>query len=140
VSKELTFKDYQEFAKETDMYPVTDVSEEKRVWLVEYRTLCINGEVGELSEKMLSLLLNTIGLSTAGGKLANKVKKIRRDYGIVTEEVRAAIVHEIGDILWYLSTLCTIIDEDLSEVARLNIKVLSSRKERGVIKGKGDNR
>jgi NTP pyrophosphatase (non-canonical NTP hydrolase) len=47
---------------------------------------------------------------------------------------------ELGDVLWYLSALATELDTNLSSVADKNIQKLFSRKERGVLKGSGDNR
>lgn len=135
----MRFDEYQEFAKATDLYPPEEYTElmdgvdpeDKHYDLIarlinlvgnrtiEYRTLCLSGEIGEL---------------------ANKVKKIRRDSDGLTEEIKASMIHEMGDGLWYLASLCTLIDVELGEVARLNIKMLSSRKERGTIRGSGDNR
>ena len=139
----MTFNDYQEKATATDLYPVGNVTEEERVWLAEYRSLCAVGEIGEMLEKVINMLLTslvTLNLSASGGKLANLAKKIRRDEGAVTEKVRIGIGHEVGDILWYLATLCTIVGLDFEQVAKDNIEMLTSRKKRGKITGAGDNR
>jgi len=42
--------------------------------------------------------------------------------------------------MWYLAGIARYLDVDLSEVAEGNIEKLSSRKQRGVISGSGDNR
>ena len=44
----------------------------------------------------------TLGLVGEAGEFANKVKKIDRDdNGSLTLEGRAALISELGDVLWY---------------------------------------
>ena len=47
---------------------------------------------------------------------------------------------ELGDVLWYLTQICTELDLSLEEVAAENIEKLFDRLERGVIGGEGDVR
>jgi len=87
------------------------------------------------------LVYTTLGLNGEAGELANKVKKVLRDSdGIVSEEIRLKLLDEISDCLWYLSQLVTELGGKLEDVAVANIAKLTSRLERGVIKGSGDNR
>ncbi len=83
----------------------------------------------------------TLGLTNEAGELSGKVKKIFRDRdGQITEADREALKGELGDILWYLTQICTQLDLSLAEVAQANIAKLSSRRERGKIGGDGDDR
>jgi NTP pyrophosphatase (non-canonical NTP hydrolase) len=83
----------------------------------------------------------TLGLANEAGEVAGKVKKIFRDHqGEVTPEDREALKQELGDVLWYLSQICSELDLTLSEVASANLEKLFSRLERGQIRGDGDNR
>lgn len=83
----------------------------------------------------------TLGLNGEAGEVAEKVKKVYRDAGgALTEEVRDALVQELGDVLWYLAVLAHVLDVPLEKVAERNLAKLASRKERGVIQGEGDNR
>lgn len=83
----------------------------------------------------------TLGLTNEAGELAGKVKKIFRDRnGRITEADREALKGELGDVLWYLTQICTQLDLSLAEVAQANIAKLSSRRERGKIGGDGDDR
>ncbi len=83
----------------------------------------------------------TLGLTNEAGEVAGKVKKIFRDKdGVISDEDRLALKYEIGDVLWYLTQLCTELDLSLQEVAEANLEKLFSRLERGTIKGEGDNR
>jgi NTP pyrophosphatase (non-canonical NTP hydrolase) len=58
----------------------------------------------------------------------------------VSEEKRAEIKKEMGDVLWYLAQLSTEFGFPLEDVASLNLEKLASRKERGMLHGSGDNR
>jgi NTP pyrophosphatase (non-canonical NTP hydrolase) len=83
----------------------------------------------------------TLGLANEAGEVAGKIKKIFRDRGgVITEEDRQALKQELGDVLWYLTQICTQLDLPLEEVAEANIIKLFSRLERGQIGGDGDNR
>ena len=85
-----------------------------------------------------SLAYPTLGLVNEAGEFAGKIKKIFRDKnGIISEADRQALK---GDVLWYLTQLCSQLDLTLEEVAQANIEKLFSRLERGKIGGSGDNR
>lgn len=88
-----------------------------------------------------AIVYPTLGLVNEAGELAGKVKKIFRDkQGQIGEEERQALKGELGDVLWYLTQICTELDLTLEEVAEANIEKLFSRLERGKIGGDGDNR
>lgn len=83
----------------------------------------------------------TMGLVNEAGELAGKIKKIFRDKaGVIGETDRQALKGELGDVLWYLTQICTELDLTLEEVAEANLEKLFSRLERGQIRGEGDNR
>lgn len=83
----------------------------------------------------------TLGLTNEAGEVAGKIKKIFRDKdGIIGEEERQALKEELGDVLWYLTQICTELGLSLEEVAATNIQKLASRLERGQLKGDGDQR
>ncbi len=109
--------EYQDKVKEFDFFEVTD-------------NLGAPGFV----EKAL-------GLAGEAGEAADKVKKIIRDKGgRPSEEDRAAIVKELGDVLWYVANMARYLNVSLSEVAEGNIEKLSSRKQRNKLHGEGDER
>jgi NTP pyrophosphatase (non-canonical NTP hydrolase) len=83
----------------------------------------------------------TLGLVNEAGELAGKVKKIFRDKGgEISPADRDALRGEIGDVLWYLTQICTELDLRLEDVAAANLEKLFSRLERGKIAGDGDER
>lgn len=100
-------KDYQEKTRETAMYPENQA--------LEYLALGLNGEAGEVAEKL---------------------KKHIRD----GKELDEDFAKELGDVLWYLVRLVDEMDGDMEEVIQSNLDKLFDRKERGKIQGSGDNR
>ena len=88
-----------------------------------------------------AIVYPTLGLANEAGEVAGKVKKIFRDRdGVVSPEDREALKYELGDVLWYLTQICTELDLTLEEVAAANIEKLFSRLERNTIRGDGDKR
>ncbi len=88
-----------------------------------------------------AIVYPTLGLTNEAGEFAGKVKKIFRDKGgVISEEDRDALKSELGDVLWYLTQICSLLDLELADVAEANIAKLSSRKRRGKIGGDGDSR
>jgi NTP pyrophosphatase (non-canonical NTP hydrolase) len=59
---------------------------------------------------------------------------------VISAEDRDALKYELGDVLWYLTQICTELDLTLQEVASANVEKLYSRLERGQIRGDGDKR
>ena len=104
----------------------------------EYQTIAATTAIYPESAKFI---YPTLGLCGEAGEVAEKVKKIIRDAnGEFTDEKKAEIMKEIGDVLWYISALCTDLGVKMGVVAQGNIDKLLSRKERGVLNGNGDNR
>lgn len=114
----MNFNEYQEKAKSFAVYPDNNSKNEREI---AYTMLGLMGETGEVAEKIK--------------------KMIRGDTAYQDmEKMQDMLTLEIGDILWYLTNLCTVFDIDLDDVAIANITKLTSRKERGVVKGDGDDR
>ncbi len=87
------------------------------------------------------LVYPTLGMVNEAGEFAGKVKKLFRDKGgQLSPEDREALKDELGDVLWYLTQLCTNLGFTLEEVAEANLDKLFSRLERGAISGDGDRR
>ena len=108
----MNFSDYQTAAAKTAIYP--------RRYAVEYLSLGLSGETGEL---------------------CGKIAKVFRDrQGDFTEETIAAIAAEAGDILWMIAQLATELGLDLGDIAAGNIAKLQDRQARGVLGGSGDKR
>lgn len=73
--------------------------------------------------------------------MAEKFKKlIRNKAGKLSEEDTQEILKELGDILWYINSVATLLGSDLEAVAQQNLDKVLSRKSRGLSRGSGDNR
>ncbi len=133
----MNFNDYQIAAAKTAIYPADSK--------VFYPALGLPGEVGEVAEKVTQLPPDSWGatllMAAHAGKAANQVKKIiRDDEGEIAEARRQAIAKEIGGVLWYCAALATDLGLNLGDIAQENADILSSRAERGTLKGDGDDR
>lgn len=90
---------------------------------------------------IVDYLYPALGLSEEAGEASGKFAKAIRDNGGVIDELRKIeIVKELGDVCWFVAELATILGVNLETVMEKNIEKLTSRKERGVIGGSGDNR
>lgn len=88
-----------------------------------------------------ALISQVFGLMGESGEVAEKFKKLIRDkHGKISEEDKQEILKELGDILWYINSLSTLLGSSLEEVAQKNLDKVLSRKARGVTAGSGDNR
>lgn len=112
----MTFEEYQKKALETDHSVGMDPNNPDFFAIV----LGLAGESGEISEKFKKLYWH---------------KKGKWD-----QEFKDDLAKELGDILWYVSSLSSHIEVPLEKIAEGNINKLKSRVERGVHLGFGDNR
>ncbi len=101
-------------------------------------TLSNDHAYGTISAELMSQILGLVGES---GEVAEKFKKLLRDNGgMIDETAKAEIAKELGDILWYVSSVSHCLDISLEDIAHKNLDKVLSRKARGVTKGSGDNR
>ena len=108
----MDLSEYQRQSRRTAEYP-------REAWLA-YPALGLAGEAGEVAE--------------------HAKKAIRDDEGKVSDERKAAMAKELGDVLWYVAQLATELGLDLDEIAGQNLEKLLSRQARGVLSGSGDDR
>lgn len=128
---------------------------------VAYMFLNLAGELGELAEKMEESVTDKRWkkalqkLGTMLGELGAIGKDIRREpetfmaadirtafyrLSYMPQEAKSELQKELGDIMWQLNGLMTVLGMSAEDVARQNLEKLASRNMRGVIDGEGDNR
>ena len=90
-----------------------------------------------LTEGQERLVENTLGLVGEAGEVAEKIKKLIRDGNKYTNE---EIMHELGDVAFYMVALGNIYGKGLREILELNIQKLEDRQKRNKLRGSGDNR
>lgn len=78
----------------------------------------------EITDEEVMLSWSALGLCGEAGEVADILKKgVYHQHGLDI----AAIKKELGDVLWYVSALCTTLNIQLSEVMQLNVDKLKSR-------------
>lgn len=89
-----------------------------------------------------SVVYPALGLTGEAGEVAEKVKKWVRDEGgaAMSDERRHAILLELGDVQFYITALADDIGYSLDDVISANVNKLSSRRDRDVLHGSGDDR
>lgn len=78
-----------------------------------------------------------LALAEEAGEVVGKFAKALRK-GVEVD--RDAVAKELGDVLWNLSEIATLLDLDLEGIAIGNVEKLEDREARGVVVGEGDNR
>jgi len=86
------------------------------------------------------LLTGAIGICSEGGELLDLVKKILFQGKAPSEELRAKIKNELGDVMWYVQQVLITMHWDLEEVLAENTKKLSGRYPKGFDVEKSENR
>lgn len=82
-----------------------------------------------------------MGISGEAGEVLEKWKKIvAYKNGKLSEEDRAELGKELGDVVWYVAVMAQSLGFSLDDIMAANVQKLADRKQRGVQKGAGDNR
>jgi NTP pyrophosphatase (non-canonical NTP hydrolase) len=75
-------------------------------------------------------------LTSEAGEVAGKYAKWIRD-GVLDE---AGMQKEVGDVLWQIAGLSTVMGWSLADVASQNLKKLAQRQINNTLSGSGDSR
>lgn len=113
----------------------------------EYRTI---NDINEYQQKIEQFVIYprehaynylSLGLASEAGEVAGVVKKVIRDNGgVFSDEAKLALLKELGDVIWYVSTFASEIGVDMSDILAENYYKLEFRAQRGMLGGSGDNR
>jgi NTP pyrophosphatase (non-canonical NTP hydrolase) len=103
---------------------------------LEECVLALNEEAGEVAGKLKRWYRGDYHPEQHPGMASHDV----RDSIFAEGDLRADIVAELGDVLWYLSETATQCGATLEEIASNVLTKLEDRATRGVIQGSGDNR
>lgn len=118
----MDFNEYQEKTRKTTHYPNIGKN-------IIYPTIGISGEAGEVAE-CVKKLIRDFGYKE-GMSFRDLVKSIQ---SIKDEDKRSAgealiynLYLELGDLLWYIASLCSEMGEELNYIAKLNNTKLEFR-------------
>jgi NTP pyrophosphatase (non-canonical NTP hydrolase) len=124
----MNFKEYQEKAKTTAVYPIPNLKE-------RYTRIYSEDDVLDLeAARIIPIMYCALGLVGETGEVIEQVKKSWRNDMKVTDDRKEKIREELGDVLWYASQLATELSLDLEDIAVGNIVKLQNRKNFGELK------
>ena len=108
--------------------------------LDEYQQLALATAVNDY-EPLMEKTIWAMGVAGEAGEVVEKWKKIvaYKD-GKVTADDVAELAKELGDVVWYIAVMAHSLGLSFEDVMQRNVEKLQSRQNRGVIKGRGDNR
>lgn len=118
--KGLTIEDYNKFAVGTRDYPKSKN--------IDFPILGLNGESGELAEKLKKVYRDTNYKLNDDGSL------------YLDDDQKTEFAKELGDVLWYITNCANDLGMSLTDVMELNIDKIAKRLANGTIHGSGDNR
>lgn len=102
---------------------------------IAYSSLGMVAEVGEICDKLAKFVRDE--------KLVIKDNQLTFSPDVSSEEVekfKFDVSKEIGDVLWFTAQMALLFGFNLNDIANQNLVKLRSRKDRGVIRGNGDDR
>lgn len=115
---------YQECAQKTAIYSCPD-----------YPFAGLAEEVGEVMGKLAKYGRKN-DLTICGAVRAAAMTGT----GSTSQELRDAVIKELGDVAWMWALCCKELNVNPSEVLYHNIQKLRERSEKGTLEGSGDNR
>jgi NTP pyrophosphatase (non-canonical NTP hydrolase) len=78
------------------------------------------------------LLYPALGLAGETGEVVEIIKKITRDDdGDISDDKRQKLVLELGDVLWYVTRISSVIGVSLRDVIEGNVAKLTERRMNG---------
>src|SRR4030043_1958375 len=98
----------------------------------EYQKLAYNTAL-ETAKNPAYMVAN---LTSEAGEVAGKYAKWIRD-GVLDE---AGMQKEVGDVLWQIAGLSTVMGWSLADLASKNLQKLAARQMNNTLKGSGDER
>ncbi len=139
-----SFTQYQEFTGTTDkagtnLNTVLGMAGEVGEILGKASALTFREHVPTIDEVIGEMVL--AGLNCEVLKKATRTEKLEAiSFDRLDRCQREALANEAADVVWYLARFCDRLGQDFGLVMQRNVEKLTSRKERGVLHGKGDER
>lgn len=117
----MTWYAYWDDPEKIELKPLMEFYRKKSVF--GYLCTALTGELGEFENMMKKYLRGDSSYANLDGSIPENVQEIMK--------------RELGDVLWYISELCTELGLSLEDVAETNIQKLAERKAQGTIKDNG---
>lgn len=101
-----------------------------------YMLTNLNGEVGELNSLISKAIRKgIIRIDDNNLQINRRIADVK-----LINKFSDLLIKELGDILWQLSGLASVLNIEMEDVAKTNLRKLRDRANRNVIIGEGDER
>lgn len=121
--------------------PINNVPDRTVFGLDSYQQAAIASAIYPGKGTFAGIVYTALKMNGEAGEIAEKIGKVMRDdASVLSQEKRAALLLELGDVLWYVAAQANELGYSLCEVANANIQKLASRSARGKLQGSGDDR
>ena len=92
-------------------------------------------------EPLMEKTIWAMGVAGEAGEVVEKWKKIvAYQEGKFSKEDVDELAKELADVVWYIAVMSHSLGLSFDDIMARNVEKLKSRQERGVIRGRGDNR
>jgi NTP pyrophosphatase (non-canonical NTP hydrolase) len=106
----------------------------------EYQKQAITTNLAR-TDQLQELMQQVLGLGDETGEVLAIFKKWIRDGNADIAQLDTKnVAKELGDIVWYIAVVAHDLGISFDDIALANIEKLRSRKERGTLRGSGDDR
>lgn len=108
----------------------------------EYQKLAVTtAHISHPDDPTMQNSIWVMGIAGEAGEIVEKWKKaVAYREGKFDKDQFEDFKKEFADVIWYIAVLAEQLGLSLDEIMEANIAKLKDRKQRGVIKGAGDNR
>lgn len=107
---------------------------------ISYMLLNLVSEVGELAGKIAKPIRKEEMMIVKNHLFAVENWVMQPMESGNESDTKTELEKELGDILWQVAGIASVMGWNLEDVARLNLEKLADRQKRNVIAGDGDNR
>ena len=125
----MELKDYQEVCKKTSKKDFNSKAEEIMTW-----GLGISGEAGDVAGCIENLEFSKKNFDIISFGNVNQSKFSIKKTFVHDKDVREGIRENLGDVLWYIGSICNFFDWSMQDILEENVAKLKQRFPEGFTK------
>ena len=92
------------------------------------------------TENITAVMVGAIGTASEAGELLDIIKKIIFQGKNFDDNIKTKIKYEMGDVIFYITTLCIALNINLNEIINMNKDKLDKRYPKGFSVSRSENK